>query len=240
MTEKSKNEDVRVLVDSVVKCLEEIQKPLEKQMERLDKILPKGEGIVDPLKWIKVHKPELLKDEKLISSIELHDVLGGKKWRKNLLRRKTRTDYTVTFTREDFIAVKRILEEFVVDYDWSLFEVNKAKALLKEWDYYYDESKVYFRAREGSTIIRGIIHCLEEVLHEKSDYDDEDKLLFVKFTLSFLNKTASRSRHITRRFITEDGKLRHKFETLKDEVKLIDVFSKLTGLGEKVRKVKEK
>ena len=238
MSGKIKDEDVRVLVDSVVKGLEAIQKPLEKQVGRLDKLIPKGEGIVDPLKWIKAHKPELLKDEKLISSIELYDALGGKRWRKNLLRRKTRTRYSTTFTREDFIAVKRILEEFIIDYDWSLFEVNKAKALLKEWEYHYDDAKVYFYAREGSTIVRGIVRCLEEVLHEKSDYDDEDKLLFVKFTLSFLNKIVSRFRYITRRFITEDGKLSHKFETLEDEVKLIDVFSKLVGLEKKVKKVK--
>jgi phage host-nuclease inhibitor protein Gam len=229
------NDELKTLITSIQNMLKEVEKPVEEQLHRLqNEILPKDKFIVDCKKWITIHRSELLKDGKLMAAIDIWELLCGKKWHKKLLRKSSSVDYWMTLTTKELSVCKNILQLWIIDYSISRWQINQAKSLVHEWEYYDGDREVYMSSRDVSLIISGIFigiaETLEMLKNKDEMFDDQEFKDLLEFAISFLNKKAKQRIHRTKRTITEDGILEHDYSTETHEVELKGEIKRLIDL----------
>ena len=200
---------------------------LESGLKKL-KVIPKG--VVDPEKWLKVHKPKLLKDPDVESCILTWKVMGGQKDVKNWLRKRTKIRYEITFSPKKANTLKTLLQDTIIDYDYNRFNVNMAKGLLHEYFQYTlrDEVRMYISSRELTMIVKAFTTFITEFMTEEEEvYKPEQETIVAVLELlsSFLKKNVIRYRSTYIRVLNEDGTMGEgKFDKAKDVVSVMDVI----------------
>jgi hypothetical protein len=235
--------EIKDLINSVVSGLESIKKPVERELKRLNKIIQEEQNktdnysiVVDYKKWIKHYRPDLLKDKKIMSALDVFELLGAYESRKKkLLRKKTVKQYLVYLTYEELSKIKEMVEEYIVGWSTSLFEINMGKSILKEFEYKYGDNETWFSSKELSLILKGIMIGITEILDDYtrkpgeyySEEDIKEYLLFVKSMIEKRIKVTSRTYWLE---IRDDGTGKTKRNIVRKEVGLLEEFTKTSKL----------
>ncbi len=183
-----------------VENIESVLEALTSTTEMLEDTIPRG--VIDPRLWIKVHRPDLLKDKKvsLVFALVRSDL---DKTVKKHLRKSTKKQYTINIEEWEGIILNEMLEWAIIDYEYSTFNINMAKGMRKQYFEYYWKNTLYLSIRELSVISKMFLNALEEM---------QDKEMFgeygvdtLKLLDSFLTKKVSvkSTRYIPT--INEDG-----------------------------------
>jgi len=214
-------EELKQLVATVEEALRIIEKPLREQLERLDKIIPRG--VVDPRRWITVHQPELLEDKKLVAALEIWETLGGKQYRRKALRKKSNITYAVTF--EGSVEVfEEIIQTYIVDYEYSRYLINMGKSLLEDLEYAYSSrAELHLTSNSLGMVIKGFTNLMEEFPDIAKD-DPEEATKFLSVITSFLKSKVQVRKSVTVPTLKEDGTLEFKFEHTESETDMVSVL----------------
>lgn len=204
---------------------------LESGLEKL-KILPRR--VVDPVKWMQTHKPEMLKDPDIQVCLV---VAGGdiKKIIRKFLRKKSSVRYFIGLDQSEKDQLRDVLDVAVVGYDYNIFYVNMAKGLLKEYWEYRIPQEIVLNSREMVMITKGIVNMLEIVLDDDTYANEEEKIEYLKFMKSFLEKEIMKKTSTYIPSLEEDGTMgKGSWVRKKEKVTVMSVISDKMkkGLGE--------
>jgi len=185
---------------------------IEKGLEKLKGAVPE-KGVVDPEKWITVHKPELLQDKEIVACLKTWEVMGGKKDVKKFLKRKVRRDYKIWFSRKDVI---------IDAIGPNVFFINIAKSMVKELEYHHADSDFWLNSKEISVIFTAFTNFVSEILTDEV-YEVDYKIEMMEFLKNFLEKKMLRRKSISAPSLNEDGTVgEFKYEKSEKEMSMIE------------------
>lgn len=196
---------------------------LESGLKKLEQ-LPRN--VIDPVKWMEVHKPELLKDPDITACLVIVNI---EKIRKKYLRKQTSVSYKIPIEdRHEFQKFREMLQDAIVDYDYNTFYINMAKGLIKEYQYYIAPTQMYIKSREMSMVLKAFANQLE-IITDEEWYSDEDRIVFLRFLKSFLEKKIIKHTSTCIPSINDNGTPGElKFEKKEEEITFIELIKDKT------------
>jgi len=209
---------------------------LERGLEKLKGIVPER-GVVDPERWLKVHRPELLKDADVATCMAVWKLQDKGKTVRKFLRKKSRVSYKITFDREEAITLQRLLQDAVINYETNYFYINMAKGIIKDYFDYaiFEENVLHLSSAHLGMIFKAFTVYLSDMM--TAEYiDEEDKLAVLKLLKSVLTKKMIKHRSVTIPSLNEDGTVgEFKFDREKVETSVAKFVKGKIKLPEKER-----
>ena len=206
-------------LEALQKALQKIGEKADAGLKKLEAIMPKN--VVDPERWLKVHRPDLLKDEEVASTITVWMVYAKKKALRKWLRRRTDVDYDIEFSAEEMTALEFLLENYIIEYETNPYFINMAKAILKDYRDYYT-MKMRLSNRHLSMIFKSLINFLQDGMTDEY-VAEQEKLMVLKFLNVFLEKSIIKKTSTLTPILNDDGTVgESKFETTQSIITIKD------------------
>lgn len=188
-------------LEALQKVAQKLGQKAEAGLKKLQGIVPKN--VVDPERWLKVHRPDLLKDEEIASTMAVWQVYAKKKVLTKWLRKRTTVNYSVEFSHEEMNALKFLLENYIIEYETNPYFINMVKGILHDYYEYYI-TKMRLSNRHLGMIFKALANFLKDGMTDEF-VDDEERVMVLKFLKAFLEKSVTKHASTMIPTLNDDG-----------------------------------